>query len=135
VIGLAPNLFFTTSIPAAILVLNRNKEKARRKKILLIDASREYQADKKQNHLRDEDLMHIMLAYHNFQDEEAYAKVVSCEELAVDDYILNIKRYVTPPKLKVDLEAEINKLRELKTERARVESEMNECLAALGVKI
>ncbi len=135
VIGLAPKLFFGSSVPAAILVLNRNKEKDRRKKILLIDASREYQADKNQYHLRDEDLKHIISAYHNFQDEEGYAKVVSCEELAADDYILNIERYVTSPKLKVDLEAEINKLRELKTERARVESDMNECLAALGVKI
>ncbi|MBD2083452.1 type I restriction-modification system subunit M [Trichocoleus sp. ST-U3] len=135
VIGLAPKLFFTTSVPGVILVLNKDKEKDRRKRILLVDASHEYQADKSQNHLRDEDLKHIISVYHNFQDEEGYAKVVSCEELAADDYTLNIERYVTSPKLKVDLEAEISKLSKLKAERTRVESEMNEYLQALGIKI
>ncbi len=135
VIGLAPKLFSTSSVPAVILVLNKKKEKERRKNILLIDASDDYQVGRKQNYLGDKDIARIISAYCNFQDEVGYAKVVSAEELAANDYILNIKRYVTPPKPKVDLEAEINKLRALKAERTKVESEMNECLRILGIKI
>lgn len=135
VIGLAPKLFFGSSIPAVILVLNRNKQEDRRGNILFIDASFKYQAGRSQNYLRDEDIEQIISAYRNFQDRAGYAQVVSCEELAANDYILDIKRYITPLKLEADMEAEINKLRELKTERARVESEMNECLQALGIEI
>jgi type I restriction enzyme M protein len=135
VIGLAPKLFFGTSVPAVILVLNKKKEKERREKILLIDASHDEQAGKNQISLRDKDIARIISAYCNFQDEVGYAKVVSVEELAVNDYMLDIKGYVTSPKPEVDLEAEINKLRALKAERTKVESEMNECLRALGIKI
>jgi type I restriction enzyme M protein len=136
VIGLAPKLLYGSSIPAVILVLNRNKEKNRQGNILFIDdASREYQAGKNQNSLGDEDIKRIIEAYSNFQEQEGYAKLVSREQLAADDYILDIKRYVTPPKLKVDIEAEINNLRDLEAKRTKVESEINECLRALGIKI
>jgi type I restriction enzyme M protein len=135
VIGLAPKLFFGTSILAVILVLNKNKEEERRKKILFIDASDDYQVGRKQNYLEDKDIARIISAYQNFPDEAGYAKVVSIEELAANDYMLDIKRYVTSPKPNVELEAEINKLRQLKAERTKVESEMNECLRALGIKI
>ncbi len=135
VIGLAPKLFFGTSILAVILVLNKNKEKERRKKILFIDASDDYQVGRKQNYLEDKDIARIISAYQNFSDEVGYARVASIEELAANDYMLDIKRYVTSPKPNVELEAEINKLRQLKAERTKVESEMNECLRALGIKI
>jgi len=135
VIGLASNLLYGSKMPAAILVLNRNKKKNRQGDILFIDASHEYQAGKNQNYLSDQHIERIISAYSNFQDQEGYAKIVPCKQIAADDYILNIKRYVTPPKLEVNIEAEINKLRKLEAERTRVESEIDEFLRALGIKI
>lgn len=58
VIGLAPNLFYGTGIPGAILILNRAKSEERKGKVLFIDASAKYQAGKNQNTLRDEDIQH-----------------------------------------------------------------------------
>ena len=76
VIGLPPNLFYGTSIPASILVLNRNKSAARRGKVLLIDASREFEEGSNQNRLRDPDIEHIADTFHSYADTKKYARVV-----------------------------------------------------------
>ena len=59
VIGLPPNLFYGTGIPASILVLNRHKADARKGKVLFIDASGEFEEGSNQNRLRDRDIEHI----------------------------------------------------------------------------
>ena len=51
---------------------------------------------------------------------------------------VNINRYVLPPKTendKIDIQAEIIKLRELEAERDKAESDMNRYLSELGVKL
>ncbi|MEH1858545.1 MAG: N-6 DNA methylase [Nostoc sp.] len=138
VIGLAPNLLYGTGITTAILIFNRDKKKDRRNKILFINASNEYQKSRNQNYLRQEDVTHIITAYQAFQDEEGYAKVVALEELAANEYILNINRYVLTPKDekdKIDIEAEIIKLRELEVQRTEAEKSMNKYLRELGIKL
>jgi type I restriction enzyme M protein len=138
VIGLAPNLLYGTGIPTAILIFNRDKEEGRRNKILFINASNEYQKSRNQNYLREEDITHIITAYQAFEDEEGYAKVVALEELAANEYILNINRYVLTPKDekdKIDIEEEIIKLRELEAQRAEAEKDINKYLRQLGIKL
>ncbi|MEH1846795.1 MAG: N-6 DNA methylase [Nostoc sp.] len=138
VIGLASNLLSSTGIPTAILIFNRDKQENRRNKILFIDASNEYQKSRNQNYLREKDITHIITAYQAFQDEEGYAKVVALEELAANEYILNINRYVLTPKDekdKIDIEAEIIKLRELEAQRAEAEKSMNKYLRELGIEL
>ncbi|MHC5827832.1 MAG: N-6 DNA methylase, partial [Nostoc sp.] len=128
VIGLAPNLLYGTGIPTAILIFNRDKQENRRNKILFINASNEYQKSRNQNYLREEDITHIITTYQAFQDEEGYAKVVALEELAANEYILNINRYVLTPKDekdKIDIEAEIINLHELEAQRAEAEKSIN----------
>lgn len=141
VIGLTSNLLYSISIPIAILIFNRKKPENLKRKILFIDASREYQKGKGRNYLGEPDIAHIVSVYQAFQDlvsledQKGYAKVVSFEELTNNDYNLNIHRYMETPKLEVDIPAEITKLRELEAERAEAESEMNEYLRELGVKL
>ena len=138
VIGLAPNLLYGTGIPTAILIFNRDKKEDRRNKILFINASNEYQKNRNQNYLREEDINHIITAYQAFQDEKGYAKVVALEELAANEYILNINRYVLTPKDendKIDIEAEIIKLRELEAQLAEAENCINKYLGELGIKL
>jgi type I restriction enzyme M protein len=137
VIGLAPNLLYGTGIPGAILILNRAKSEDRKTHLMFIDASQEYEPGKNQNHLRNEDIAHIVKAYRAFKDEPKYAAVVSLDEIHNNDYNLNISRYVvtTESEPKIDFTTEIRKLRELEAKGVEADQEMNEYLQALGLEL
>jgi type I restriction enzyme M protein len=134
VVGLPTNLFYGTGIPAAILVLNRAKKPERRKKVLFIEASREFREGSAQNYLRDEDVRKIAASFHAFEDVEKYARVVGVEEIEKNDFNLNISRYVetADAAVKVDVAHAIAKLRELEGKRAEAEARMNAYLKELG---
>jgi type I restriction enzyme M protein len=134
VIGLPPNLFYGTGIPAAILVFNRAKAASRKGKILFIEASREFREGSAQNYLRDEDVAKIAKAFHAFKDVDKYARVVDLSEVEKNDWNLNISRYVETAETaeKVDVRAAIARLRELEGERAESEAKMNAYLKELG---
>ena len=74
VIGLAPNLFYGTGIPASILVLNRDKPAARKGRVLFIDASGKFEEGSNQNRLRDQDIEHIAGTVHASADVEKYRR-------------------------------------------------------------
>ena len=101
VIGLAPNLFYGTGIPACILVLRAKgaKPPGRRGKVLFINADAEFTAGRAQNYLLPEHVEKIVSAYHEFADIPGYATVVTHEELLANDVNLNIRRYAdnAPP--------------------------------------
>ena len=134
VIGLPPNLFHGTGIPASILVLARKKEAGREKKVLFVDASGEFGADKTKNVLRPQDASKIIGAYEAFADVEKYARVATLEEIEKNDFNLNLSRYVdtAQEEERVDLGGAIAKLRRLEAERAEAEGKMNSFLEELG---
>ena len=134
VIGLAPNLFYGTGIPASILVLNRAKPAERQGKVLFIDASGEFEEGTNQNRLRDQDIEHISKAFHAYADVEKYARVVPLTEIEQNDWNLNISRYVdtSDEEERIDVGEAVRKLRELEQERAIAETRMNRYLAELG---
>ena len=134
VIGLAPNLFYGTGIPASILVLDRDKPAARRGKVLFIDASGEFEEGSNQNRLRDRDVEHVSRTFHAFADEEKYARVVPLAEIERNDWNLNISRYVdtSEEEERIDVAEAVRKLRALERERAAAEATMNRYLAELG---
>lgn len=134
VIGLPPNLFYGTGIPAAVLVMNREKAPARKGKVLFIEASREFKEGSAQNYLRTEDVNKIAKAFHAFEDVERYARVVPVAELTKNDCNLNISRYVETAEAaeKIDVAGAIAKLRELEAARAAAEATMNRYLKELG---
>ena len=134
VIGLAPNLFYGTGIPASILVLNRNKLAARKGKVLFIDASGEFEEGSNQNRLRDQDIEHISSTFHAYSDVEKYARVVPLAEIEKNDSNLNISRYVdtSEEEERIDVAQAVRKLRELEKERTAAEATMNRYLAELG---
>ncbi len=96
VIGLGPNLFYGTSLAACILVLRQRKVKERRSKILIVDASREFKPGRAQNELLPEHVERIYGWYRAFADFEGVTRVVSLDDIAKNDYNLNIPRYVEP---------------------------------------
>jgi type I restriction enzyme M protein len=111
VIGLAPNLFYGTGIPACILVLRAKgaKPSERRCKVLFINADDEFSAGRAQNYLMPEHVEKIVAAYNAFADIPGYAKVVTHEELAANDFNLNIPRYAenAPPPEPHDVRAHL----------------------------
>ena len=134
VIGLAPNLFYGTGIPASILVLNRDKPSARKGKVLFIDASGEFEEGSNQNRLRDQDIEHIAGTFHAYADVEKSARVVPLAEIEQNGWDLNISRYVDSSEAEegIDVAEAVRRLRELERARAVAESTMNRHLAELG---
>jgi type I restriction enzyme M protein len=101
VIGLPPGLFYGTSIPACVLVLNK-KDANKRKHVLFINADRDFKEGKNQNTLRPEDIEKISHVYHEGLEVEGYSGYISFERLKAEDFNLNIRRYVDnspPPEL------------------------------------
>ena len=96
VIGLAPNLFYGTGLAACIVVMRLKKAKARKGKVLFIDAQTLFKKGRAQNHLEPEHARQIFLWYRDFADVEHHARVVSVDDIAKEDWTLNISRYVTP---------------------------------------
>jgi len=94
VIGLGPNLFYGTGLAACILVLRQRKKRDRKKKVLVVDASREFKTGRAQNELLAEHVEHIHAWYREYRDVEGVARVVSLDDIAVNDHNLNIPRYI-----------------------------------------
>ncbi len=107
VIGLAPNLFYGTSIPACVVVLD--KENARQKGVFLIDASKDFKKDGNKNRLREQDVQKMIDTFNALKEIPYYSKMVSLEEISANDYNLNIARYIaTKQESEKDLFALIN---------------------------
>lgn len=134
VIGLPANLFPTTSIPVAILVFDRSREKGgkntKRKDVLFIDASREYVSGKNQNTLSEEHIQKILNTYQKRKDVEKYAHVASLEEISENDFNLNIPRYVD-----TFVEEEQIDIDEVQLEIDRLEKELTEVRKQMAKKL
>ncbi len=92
IIGLPANIFFGTGIPTIIMVLRKNKKDS---DVLIIDASKGFEKDGKNNKLRACDIKRIVDAYKERPEAiEKFARRVSREEIRKNDYNLNIPRYV-----------------------------------------
>jgi len=107
VIGLPPALFYGTGIPAALLIINKNKASDRRNRVLFINGELEFQEGKNQNKLRDKDIQKIVNTFNTFEEVKRYSKVVSLDEIRENDFNLNIRRYAdtSPPPEPFDVRA------------------------------
>lgn len=94
VIGLPANIFYGTSIPSCILVFKKCREA--NDNVLFIDASGEehFEKAKNQNYLREEDIDLIISTYRERKELDKYSHLANLEEIAENDYNLNIPRYV-----------------------------------------
>lgn len=124
IIGLPPNLFYGTLIPACIIVLKNNKKN---KDIFFIDGSFEYYKDKRQNKLREEDISKILTAYRKRKDILKYCRAASFEEIKANNYNLNISRYLISAEEKSDINLNTSKreIDNLETEREKLRNSIN----------
>jgi type I restriction enzyme M protein len=97
VIGLAPNLFYGTSLAGCVVILHRKKPTERKDKVLIIDASSLFRKGRAQNFLDSEHGEQIVKWFQIFEDVEDHVKVVTLDEIKDEGWTLNISRYVLPP--------------------------------------
>jgi len=94
VLGLGPNLFYNSPMEACVVVCRTQKPKARRGKILFINAVNEVTRERAQSFLTDEHLQRVVRAYQDFKDEPGFTRVVPIEEIRAKDGNLSIPLYV-----------------------------------------
>ncbi|MGO9180099.1 MAG: N-6 DNA methylase [Candidatus Limnocylindrales bacterium] len=97
VVGLAPNIFYGTGLAPAAVFLRQTKPAERRNKVLIVDASALFRKGRAQNFLDQGHADQIVAWVRGFADVENCAKVVTTDEIAAQDWTLNISRYVLPP--------------------------------------
>lgn len=95
VVGLPSNLFFGTGIPACVLLLDKRHARAR-KGIFMINAERLFEKNGAKNRLREQDIKCITDAWLAGEPIDHFARLATFDEIAKNNYNLNISRYITP---------------------------------------
>ena len=134
VIGLPANIFYGTSIPTCVLVFKKCRENP--EDILFIDASAHFEKAKNQNYLRPEDIDKIVTTYRERLVEEKYSYRASMDEIAENDYNLNIPRYVDTfeEEEPVDLAAVAAELKELEAGMGEIDETIRGFCEELGIE-
>lgn len=94
VIGLRPNIFYGTQLAACVMVFKQLKDDSKRDKVLFIDASDQVRVGRAQNYLEKEHVSQIYNWFKSYEDVENYVKVASMNDIAENNYNLNIPLYV-----------------------------------------
>lgn len=133
VIGLPANIFYGTSIPTCILVFKKCKEDPDH--ILFIDASKDFEKVKNQNILREEHIEKIVGTYRNRTIIEKYSNLATLEEVAENDYNLNIPRYVDTfeEEEEIDIHVVMKEIKSLEAKRAELDKEIDVYFKELGL--
>lgn len=108
IIGLPANLFYGTGIPASIIILDKGQATDQRP-VFMIDASRGFIKDGNKNRLRERDIHKITDAYKRTLEIPGYSRLVPFDEIARNDFNLNIPRYIdgSDPEDLQDIEAHL----------------------------
>jgi len=135
VILLPDNLFYNTTAPGIILLLNREKAPDRRGQMLLVNASAFFTKEKPKNVLTPEGIEAVAGVYRRWETQEKLSRVITLEEARNADYNLSPSQFVEVgdraqhrplPEILADLTA-------ARTARERVDAELAEVLARLGL--
>jgi type I restriction enzyme M protein len=96
VIYLPENLFYNTTAPGVIIVLNKAKPKERRGKLFLLNASREFVKGDPKNYIPDDAIIRIAETFTSWKEVEKYSRIVTDEEIAKrgNDYNISPSRYI-----------------------------------------
>jgi type I restriction enzyme M protein len=134
VIALPAKLFYGTGIPAAIVILNKNKPETRKGKVLIIDAEKDFQEGKNQNTLRPADINKIVKAHSGYEDIEKYARVVNLKEIEDNAFNLNIRQYIdsSDKEKEIDVSVVRKELASLEKERVEISKKVERFLSELN---
>ena len=133
IIGLPANIFYGTSIPTCIIVVKKCRKDD--DNILFIDASKEFEKIKTQNKLRPEHIKKIVDTYRERKEIEKYSHLATLQEVADNDYNLNIPRYVDTfeEEEPIDIHAVMKEIKDLEAKRADLDKQIDVYLKELGL--
>lgn len=140
VVGLPASLFYNTGIPASILVLSKKKKAHLQNKVIIIDGSEEFKEGKNQNSLEPEHIKTLTQWYDTLfnnetaEEENKYARLVEMNEIAENDYNLNIARYIdtSEPEPEVDVPHVLQEIANIESEEKAIDAKLNEFLKEIG---
>ena len=135
IILLPENLFYNTTAPGIIMLINKDKAENRKSKILLIDISQLYEKGKPKNYLPESTLRKVYELYKDWKEEEGISKIISIEETRLNDYNLSPSRYVSKNHKEevLPLEDALVELMEAEEERKEADKRLWDVMAGLGV--
>ena len=133
VIFMPENMFYNTTAPGIILVINKAKKK--KNEIMLINASKLFEKGRPKNFLPEGSIKQISEIYLNWKEEEGISKIVPREEAVKNDYNLSPSLYVAQNGTDdtLSLEDAIVQLQEAEEERKEADARLREVLEGLGI--
>ncbi|MFL1896286.1 type I restriction-modification system subunit M [Aquimarina sp. 2-A2] len=134
VIGLPANIFFGTGIPTCILVIKKCREV--NEDVLFIDASNHFEKQGKDNKLLPEHIENIVETYKNRAVKDKYSHRATLQEIADNDYNLNIPRYVDTfeEEAPIDINAVASAIQALDIEIAETDKRIASYCKELNIK-
>lgn len=133
VIGLPANLFYGTSIPTCILVMKKCRTSPN--DVLFVDASKDFDKEGTQNVLTDEHVDKIVSAYRQRINIDRYSYVATMDEIAENDYNLNIPRYVDTFEAdpRVDIAQVAKEIKEIDEQLSEADQQIADFCRQLGI--
>lgn len=132
VILLPENMFYNTTAPGNIIVIN--KEKKHKGEILLVNASKEFAKGRPKNYLTEDHIRKIEEVYKNWKEVEGFSRIITKEEAARNDYNLSPSRYVAAGE-KVEylpIDEALVELAQVEEERREIGAELKAIMEKLG---
>jgi type I restriction enzyme M protein len=135
VILLPDNLFYNTTAPGIILVVNKDKRKEN--EMLLVNASKLFAKGRPKNYLTGENITQISDIYLNWREEEGISKIITRDEVVKNDYNLSPSRYVAQDGEDdtLPLEDAVVLLKEAEEEREEADGMLKGVLQEMGIEI
>ncbi len=138
VIGLPPNLFYSTTIPASLLIFRARKSSERRNHVLFVDGSARFAKGRNQNLMTDDDSDAILTAYRTGDDPDGedgvHVRLVPHDEIKGNGFDLNIGRYVrVEAEEAIDLATALAAYEAARAARIEAEQQMFQRLAMAGI--
>jgi type I restriction enzyme M protein len=140
VVGLPPNLFYSTSIPACLLIFKATKDEERRNHVLFVDGSARFQKSRNQNFMSETDMEAVLDAYRTGQDSDGdggvNVRLVPFDEIKSNGFDLNMGRYVRATiEEAIGLDVALTAYADARLARIEAERVMFERLAAAGLEV
>jgi type I restriction enzyme M protein len=135
VIGLPPNLFYGTGIPATLIIFDKSRNPAGKGDVLFIDASHDFLQGTNQNRLRPQDTDKIVETFRKREMVKRYSYLATYAEIEENEFNLNIPRYVDTlePEQEVDLRSVQMEIVDIESKLSQTREKMNGYLKELGV--
>jgi type I restriction enzyme M protein len=137
VVLLPENLFYNTTAPGIVLLLNRAKPAERKGQFILLNASQYFRKEKPKNVLTDEGIAAVAGAYHAWETRPKLSKVVTLADVRKADYNLSPSQFVEVGDRAIhrDLTEILTDLRAAREERERADAALAEVLGKLGLEV